>query len=485
MKKLFFIFTLISIFAIHSYAQKGIGMNGFITDIGTGQPIGDQQIFIAIDSIVYPYVQTINYSLHSHPDGSFSAYIPYIPHSAFPLKILVYTYDCDYQRVGYEITYYYDNVSADSVFIEICSQATNLIDIDIDNDNQSCPTFAHLENEGIRNWPHLYESFTWYVNQEEIGYGNEINYFFENAYNDVMLKAVLKDSLTGFTLDDSLVVYEGMDFPSSYFHILAGNVLSGLAPVDFGTAILLRNCNSAFEYVDTIYFDTLGYYYFNNIPQCNYSVKITDAFQGTSLPVIPTYLNDELHWAQCSHINLTQNEFQKNINLYLEENISGPGSISGYILPQPDLSHDIILYNSSMEPLLFAFASDDGLFEFPSLPYGTYILYSERYGYNSMSSFVTISANEPNAIVYLQQAASMDEYSEMSLQIFPSPASEKIYIKNANIEGLEIFDSRGRIVLNTKYSAEGIDISALEPGFYIIKANDRDLNIMNAKFLKN
>lgn len=485
MKKFLTIIYSVFLLSGFSHAQKGIGINGTIIENGSENPVGNQPVFIAVDSTAYPLVQNLHHQIFTHPDGTFSFYEPNIPPSSFPIKVLVYTFDCEYQRTGYEITYYYDNVMADSVIIDICTQSINPISIEIDTSNTSCPTYAHLENNGIRDWLYIYEDFIWYANGVEIGSGNEIDYLFDDSYNNITLKAVLKDSLTGFIIKDSLTTSNSAYFSQSYFHILAGNVFSGSIPVNSGTAILLRHCNSSFEHIDTLDFDTLGYYYFNNIPQCNYTVKIIDAIQGSSLPVIPTYLNDELHWTQCNHLNLVQDEFQKDINIYTAQNMSGQGYILGYITPQPNLIQDIILYNTSMEPLSSTTAFEDGIFEFGNLPYGTYILYSERYGTSSMTNTVVLDQNNPSTVVYMQQATGIEENSILSLNVFPNPATDKIFIDGNPIERVEIFDAQGRLIYKMKYNKNGIDIRKFDSGFYLIRGFDSEGNIYNAKFLKN
>lgn len=485
MKKLLLLLIILVTGIASLTAQKGIGFNGYINDL-QGNPIINQQILIAIDSSVYPYVQTLHHNIYSHPDGSFSFYEPNIPYSSFPLKVLVYTFDCEYERTGYEITFYYDNIIADSVFIEICTQTTNThIDISIDTSNQICPTFTTLQNSGTNEWVYIYETFEWYSGTNMIGQGSEIQYLFEDQYNDIELKAILKDSITGFIIEDNLSTATNIIFPSDRFHILAGNIISEGMPIDSGTAVLLRECNSIYEFVDTLHFDTLGYYYFNNIPQCNYLVKIIDAYKSScQLPIIPTYLSDELQWNQSTHEYLLQDEYNKDINLHLKECIFGPGQIYGYIVPQPNIEHDIILYNTSMEALNITRAYVDGLFYFNDLPYGNYILYSERYGYSSMSNTVNINQDEPSAIVYLQNVSGEEEIENQKLNIFPNPSSGLVYFNKCQIDYIEVYDTKGQLVLLDNSKQSKIDISILKDGIYYIRIYTNDNTVFSKKVIK-
>lgn len=485
MRKLLLLLIILITGIYSATAQKGIGVNGYINDI-QGNPIINQQILIAIDSSVYPYVQTLYHDIYSHPDGSFSFYEPNIPYSSFPLKVLVYTFDCEYEREGYEITFYYDNIIADSVFIEICTQTTNShIDISIDTSNQSCPTFTTLQNSGTTEWDHLYETFEWYNNGNLIGQGLERQYLFEEQYNEIELKAILKDSITGFIIEDNLSAVRNIIFPSDRFHILAGNIISDGIPINSGTAILLRECNSIYEFVDTLHFDTLGYYYFNNIPQCNYLVKVIDAYQSSSqLPIIPTYLSNGLQWEQCNHEFLLHDEYNKDINLCLKDNIFGHGQINGYIIPQPNIEYDVILYNASMEALSITRAYVDGIFYFNDLPYGNYILYSERYGYSSMSNTVNLNYDEPSAVVYLQNASGEEEFENQKLNLFPNPSSGLVYFNKSQVEYIEVYNTKGQLVLLDKNKESKIDISILEDGIYYIKLHTSDNTILSNKIIK-
>lgn len=484
MRKLILIYIILFLVGTHSFAQKGIGISGTIYDINNHTPVTNQQIFIVIDSLAYPLVQNLHHMVYSQSNGSFTFYQSNIPYSSFPLKVMVYTYDCEYKRVGYDLIFYYDNVIADSIDMYICTHENNPLSIAMKTLNPNCPTHAYLSNTGIRNWNHIHEEFLWNVNQEFIGTGNNIDVLFEEPYNDIVLTAVLKDSITGFLITDDLYSTFTVNFPQSYFHILAGNVFSGSMPINSGTAILLRNYNSVFEFVDTISFDTLGYYYFNEIPQCNYTVKIIDAVQTTTLPIIPTYLGDKLHWEQCNHICLQQNEYQQNINLIMAQSLSGPGYIFGYITPQPDDSYDIILYNDMMEPVKATVTNDDGIFEFGNLPLGTYHIYTDRYGAYSMSNTVTLTSDNPNAVVYLQQATGIENLNVENVSIYPNPASDKIFIDAEDILTVKIYDQQGRIINESFYYNSGLDIQSLNPGLYFLRAITKDGELINSKFLK-
>jgi len=67
--------------------------------------------------------------------------------------------------------------------------------------------------------------------------------------------------------------------------------------------------------------------------------------------------------------------------------------------------------------------------------------------------------------------------------LFPNPAQNEITLKiNASLNNIEIFDSRGRLILVSKQKT--IDISGLSSGVYFVKAITEKGDLFNDKFVK-
>ncbi|HPB03190.1 MAG TPA: hypothetical protein PLZ67_09570, partial [Bacteroidales bacterium] len=101
-------------------AQKGIGIEGRIFSAENNAPVPGQKVFVVFESSAQPYVQNLHNELITSSNGSFSLSAPNIPNAIIPLDVMVYTYDCDFQRKGYLLTFNYNNVIGEDVNISVC-----------------------------------------------------------------------------------------------------------------------------------------------------------------------------------------------------------------------------------------------------------------------------------------------------------------------------------------------------------------------------
>ncbi|KAB1230728.1 BspA family leucine-rich repeat surface protein [Chryseobacterium viscerum] len=69
------------------------------------------------------------------------------------------------------------------------------------------------------------------------------------------------------------------------------------------------------------------------------------------------------------------------------------------------------------------------------------------------------------------------------ISLYPNPAADIIYVKNANAKDFKIMDLSGRIVLQGNVVNEQINIQTLTPGNYILQLYSKE-NIQNLKFIK-
>lgn len=74
--------------------------------------------------------------------------------------------------------------------------------------------------------------------------------------------------------------------------------------------------------------------------------------------------------------------------------------------------------------------------------------------------------------------------SELSeLRIYPNPVREKLYVGGLNTfdsSNVEIFNMTGVLVIRQKSAENEIDVSALPPGYYLLKTKNR----VPTKFVK-
>lgn len=69
--------------------------------------------------------------------------------------------------------------------------------------------------------------------------------------------------------------------------------------------------------------------------------------------------------------------------------------------------------------------------------------------------------------------------AETDFSVYPNPATDRLFITNATDAEVYIYQLDGRLAQHTKTIVEGIDISNLPAGFYLLKVNNH-----LAKFLK-
>jgi len=98
-------------------------------------------------------------------------------------------------------------------------------------------------------------------------------------------------------------------------------------------------------------------------------------------------------------------------------------------------------------------------------------------GWNNHDNGVYNDASKSGKINFSDEFApgsSSVNYTQLSnTEVYPNPAEDKVFIKSSiNLGSIEIVNIIGEKVLQVNDYSNGIDISALSPGIYMIKAND-------------
>ena len=64
-------------------------------------------------------------------------------------------------------------------------------------------------------------------------------------------------------------------------------------------------------------------------------------------------------------------------------------------------------------------------------------------------------------------ALSINDQNKKDVELFPNPASEKVYFKGLdNYTEVSVYDVFGRLILKNKTNENSLDISELESGIY-------------------
>lgn len=186
-----------------------------------------------------------------------------------------------------------------------------------------------------------------------------------------------------------------------YYH-LGGHAFAGYFPVDIGTAFLYKIEEDEFIPIDTVEFDTLGYYFFYQLIEGNYKVK-TFPSQNSSHAgsYLPTYFGNSLLWTKAETINLTATAWEYDISMVINNYYSaGSGLIDGVVMLEgknavvEDI--EIILFNEDHDCLTYIKSDEKGTFEFSGLSYGTYKIQAEVPGMYTYPTSITLSENNPS-----------------------------------------------------------------------------------------
>ncbi len=300
------------------------------------------------------------------------------------------------------------------------------------------------------------------------------------------------------------------------FAHLGGHVFAQYFPIDFGLAYLYAyDENDQLVPVDTTEIDTLGYYYFYQLPLGKYLTKARLAPNSVLYgQFMPTYLGDVFVWDESSPVDLDKENWEADIALLPSSGINaGQGQIlgrisydtthsSGQIIPADDV--EILLLNNGGTSLTCGMSDMEGYFVFSGIDYGTYQLYPDVAGIPTLPMYVTISEDKPNAsgvslvILPEQITFSIDEiasdFVEDALLIYPNPVADeakiKISMKKASALSVVITDLAGRTVIRQDYSLHKGDselvLSArhLPAGCYQVVLIPEDHIVVTGKFLK-
>ncbi|HEY9114698.1 MAG TPA: T9SS type A sorting domain-containing protein [Bacteroidales bacterium] len=285
----------------------------------------------------------------------------------------------------------------------------------------------------------------------------------------------------------------------SYFH-MGGHCFAEYFPIDKGKAFLyFIDEYQKFIPVDTATFDTLGYYYFYEIPEGEYCIKvqpeITSEYYGTMLP---TYYGDKVFWEMAVHISHHQTNWEYDIHLAEGHDTNlGKCNISGNVAYGDTLSSsrispakgvDFFLLNEEGSILSSHYSDEKGNFSFEKIASGNYWLTVDVPGFERKTKFIEL--NDENTDVSnleiiiengdVNMSVENNVFSNFSTlgKIYPNPARDEVNIElsataNSSLT-IEILDSQGRLlqtenmVLQEGNTTVKLSTSSLKSGNYLI-----------------
>ncbi len=362
-------------------------ITGHITNDQTGAPISNQPVMINTTLIQYSSV------VYSDVNGDYSETIEAVPNG---IPISVATYDC--QNILHSNTVYSSPSPLEVDFL-IClnTQCRAGFDAVLDSGNmvQNSFSFQDLSYGEPNKW-------TWTFGDGTSSHDrNPIHRFTTPGNYRVSLTITKEDSSGGWNCYDTT---SKIVKTCSYFN-LGGLLFTGQFPInnpqptgDTGVAYLYRAHNQWTAPVDTAYFTYLGYYTFLNVLEGTYIIK-AGLKEGSAHyhEFLPSYNGDQVKWQMTTSFMLDKNIYDNSIHMVsATDSLSGQAILKGTVVYMSDnskLNHaEVLLYNDNLLPVRATHTNDEGFFEFPELPYGTYNLYPEVTGKYARILQVTVDS---------------------------------------------------------------------------------------------
>ncbi len=260
-----------------------------------------------------------------------------------------------------------------------------------------------------------------------------------------------------------------------------------LSIYSYGTAYLIKYdpVEESLTAVNQTPFYT-GELEFNNVEAGEYLIKVALSLNSMGYENnLPTYFGNELWWNEATTLNVVANSsYSIEIEMVEGNNPGGPGFIGGLVSEGANLTGgddsrgdgdplenvSMILLDENDNPIGYAFTNVDGEYEFGDLAWGTYKVFIEIPGIEQVMYLVTISPENPSIenldfLVDDDSAATVsikDLLEENSVEVYPNPASDKLYLQLLAKEQSDVIFSLMSIDGKT-IMAESIE---LQPGIY-------------------
>jgi len=489
-----FVMVLFNI-SIASNDLNYIIVSGQVTNIDCGNTVEGHTIYIKSDT-AYNGLNNYSNSVTTNDEGY---YFDTISTSKKKGSLIIYTYDRFGKSIDTTVHFRFldrgNNVIIANFAVNLHNQSWKLqarfnYIQEIGDDRNKFSFYDQTKNDNILSWH-------W-----DFGDGNTST--LQNPTHEYQLFGLFKVTFTVTAIinniaQTSVITKQLYISDKEYFH-LGGHAFSEYFPIDVGYAYLyMIDSSDRYFAIDTIAFDTLGYYYFYQVPRGNYLIKVEPMLESEYYGVLlPTYYGDKLMWDEAQTIHLNNTCWEYNINLANANGmLTGEGTISGNIeyaeQPRTPLVSaegiHVYLYDDYNNLLTCHYSNEEGGFIFDLVEINSYWLYPEITGIHADKIKVELTPETPNVdnieisihannISYIIPNDE-DYIAEEVGVLYPNPAIE---ILNAPLKitqdkqvSYEIYDMYGHKILsgyvNTMASSSSYQIStaSIKNGTYVLR----------------
>ncbi len=289
---------------------------------------------------------------------------------------------------------------------------------------------------------------------------------------------------------------------------LWGRIYVGNLTTDKCIAYLYKDFrNGTIIPVDTVALtsinDTLGIYYFYQIPEGDYKVQVViPSSSQYSKNYAPTYYNSSVLWMHSQVISLFQDMSLQNIQMKALQNQVGTDYIEGKVINQANGQLKnvlVVLFNDQGNISNYTFTDSLGRYRFKQIPIGQYYVYGDLAGYASYPVIANFSTNNDSlrGINFLIKGRSSvgfidqnKKHSKLDFTAYPNPLkNNSLTVSFANVSATtlnyRIFNSLGILVqkgrLENTTSTTKISFTNISKGIYLLGIYDSKGNFMGLK----
>ncbi|MBI1289557.1 MAG: T9SS type A sorting domain-containing protein [Flavobacteriales bacterium] len=356
--------------------------------------------------------------------------------------------------------------------------------------------------------------YYWTIDNQFAGNGSSLySPGFTNGVHTICLNLI--DSLNMCSDQQCQTITVGSNNCYGY---ISGQVYAGSSnqPLDLGVVYLITydSLTNQLTAVDSMVVDSGNYYFFGPLACGNYLVKAA-ASQGSQYfsNHIPTYYGNSPFWGFAQTVSLAQANSQvaADITLIAANNPGGSGFIGGDVTQganktdegDPLAGMEVLLFTENGDAVAHTVTDASGTFSFSDLGYGTYQVYVEVLGVQTIPAVVTIGENEPSvndvhilaSETLISTGIEAFNFDGAISEVYPNPVADRAYIgfnlPSEVMVDISILDLTGRTISTESVAIAGgenkftISTDKLNSGYYFLNIQDVDGNFsVTRKFMR-
>ena len=226
---------------------------------------------------------------------------------------------------------------------------------------------------------------------------------------------------------------------------------------------------------------------------------------------IPTYFGNSPFWGFAQAVTADNSQVSADVTLIAANNPGGPGFIGGDVTEGANKTDpgdgvagmQVMIFNLNGDAIAYAYTDANGAFGFSDLAYGTYQVYVEALGVQTIPAVVTISpdnSSEENVHIFTSESLISTGIEEFDFEgaisdVYPNPvvgqATIKLNLDAALMINVSVLDLTGRTMSSQTVSVTGgentirVNADELKNGYYFLNIQDVDANFsVTRKFMR-